>query len=573
MPPEPSPAPRRDRRIAALVLPELSCELMGPEVDTIPLGVVLAEHADTASSGEVPDLTPRSPLMAVNELARQGGVRPGQTIAEAMALLARLTVRQLPEKKLNQALASIAEIALGFGKPVSWEAPDTIWIDVTGSARLWGGEQALAETLAGQVRALGHQVRLAIASGPLLARAFARWGEASLEGVCLVPPEQTFSRLTHLPLLALPLAGETVEWFARLGVLTVGQLRALPPRSVASRLGKEARLVRELCEGRDAAPLVPYEPPPVLVEEVQWEDPVRGLAPLLFSLRSLVTRLSARLEGRGEAARVLWLDLRYDPALARQRGIRGSAADGPPGRRLQFELASPLWREAELERVLRARLERLQLAAPIVALRVTAPVLVAAQVRQLQLGRRRFSGDAAAWDACEGAGPEELSVLLAELAADVGSEQVGRLRWVQSHRPESSSALEPLRALDLRALDLRAQEPWAPGSPRGEAKEAELRGAESALGTAIDAVTRLLPRPLPFPAPLREGEPVGVGRRLYTIERVRFVQRLEAVEWWTSQPVSRDYLRVWLGSPEGGLEALVFVDRDSRQRYLHAVLD
>src|SRR5690606_14298195 len=193
------------------------------------------------------------------------------------------------------------------------------------------------------------------------------------------------------------------------------------------------------------------------------------------------------------SARVLWLDLRYDPALARQRGIRGSAADGPPGRRLQFELASPLWREAELERVLRARLERLQLAASIVALRVTAPVLVAAQVRQLQLGRRRFSGDAAAWDACEGAGPEELSVLLAELAADVGSEQVGRLRWVQSHRPESSSALEPLRALDLRALDLRAQEPWAPGSPRGEAKEAELRGAESALGTAIDVVTRLLP--------------------------------------------------------------------------------
>src|SRR5690606_41915960 len=62
------------------------------------------------------------------------------------------------------------------------------------------------------------------------------------------------------------------------------------------------------------------------------------------------------------SARVLWLDLRYDPALARQRGIRGSAADGPPGRRLQFELASPLWREAELERVLRARLERLQLA-------------------------------------------------------------------------------------------------------------------------------------------------------------------------------------------------------------------
>lgn len=568
MPPEPTPAPRRDRRIAALVLPELSCELIGPEVDTTPLGVVLVKQGDTAPSVEAPHLTPRSPLAAVNEQARRRGVRPGQTIAEATALVARLAVRQLPEKKMSQALASVAELALGFGKPVSWEAPDTVWLDVTGSTRLWGGEQALAETLTGQVRAWGHQVRLAIASGPLLARAFARWGEVSPEGVCFVPPDQTCSQLAHLPLLALPLAAETVEWFARLGVLTVGQLRALPPRSAAPRLGNEARLIRELCEGRDAMPLVPYEPPPVLVEEVHWEEPVSGLTPLLFSLRGLVTRLSARLEGRGEAARALWLDLQYDPALARQRGIRGTADHGPPGRRLQLELASPLWREAELERILRARLERLQLAAPIVALRVTAPALVAAQVRQLQLGRRRFSGDAAAWDACEGAGPEELSVLLAELAADVGSEQVGRLRWIQSHRPESSSALEPLRALDQRALDL-----WAQGSPRGGAKEAELRGAESICGTGIDVVTRLLPRPIPFPAPLREGEPVGLGRRFYTIERVRFVQRLEAVEWWTPQPVSRDYLRVWLGSPDGGLEALVFVDRDSGQRYLQAVLD
>src|SRR5690606_11991139 len=117
------------------------------------------------------------------------------------------------------------------------------------------------------------------------------------------------SWLEQLPLLALPLATETVDWFARLGILNVGQLRALPRQASSARLGEAAQLVLELCAGRDAAPLVPYEPPPILVEECHWDDPLDRLDPVLFALRGLVARLSARLEGRGEAARSLWLDL------------------------------------------------------------------------------------------------------------------------------------------------------------------------------------------------------------------------------------------------------------------------
>jgi hypothetical protein len=72
---------------------------------------------------------------------------------------------------------------------------------------------------------------------------------------------------------------------------------------------------------------------------------------------------------------------------------------------------------------------------------------------------------------------------------------------------------------------------------------------------------------------LRVGELVGLGRGVYSIARVRFVQRLEEVEWWTAEPTSRDYLRVWLTGPEGGLDALVFVDRITGKRYLQAFWD
>ena len=78
--------------------------------------------------------------------------------------------------------------------------------------------------------------------------------------------------------------------------------------------------------------------------------------------------------------------------------------------------------------------------------------------------------------------------------------------------------------------------------------------------------------PVAFEAPLRPQATVALGRRLYTIDSLRFEQRLEAVEWW-SQPVSRDYVRLVLRGTEGVVEGLVYVDRDSGKRYWQGVAD
>ena len=66
---------------------------------------------------------------------------------------------------------------------------------------------------------------------------------------------------------------------------------------------------------------------------------------------------------------------------------------------------------------------------------------------------------------------------------------------------------------------------------------------------------------------------VAIERSLYTIEHLRFEQRLDAVEWWGHAPVTRDYVRIWLQGAAGGFEAVAFVDRLSGRRYLHAVAD
>ncbi len=572
------------RRIAAVTLPALLCELAlpavrvpvltakrsrkraarDPGVEAPPFAVVLVEggscalpsmdptqphrraqpgasSASASSAGptnrEEDDdhtLKPTARLAAVSDGARRFGVCEGQSIAEARALVANLAVRAVSRAEVLQALGRVAEVALGFGATVAIEAPDTVWVDVAGSAHLAGGEPALAIELASRVRALGHRVRVAISGGPRLAQAFARWGTRDATPL-VVPPARTAALLARLPVVALPVDSERASWLVRLGVTTVGELRAIPRASAASRLGDGAGTVLDLCEGRDDEPLAPHTPPAVLVEEASWDEPLDGREPLLFVLRGLASRLSARLAGRGEAAQELDLVIQCDRSIAELRGA-------PDTLRLHFDLATPLWREEEIRRVVASRLDRTKLAAPSLGLRLEAPSITSAVARQLELSR--VSGGVLAGSK----GLEGLPVLLAELASDIGKERVGKLAVVDSHRPELCSVLVP--ALETKRAPRKA----------------------SGMTIAPRAPLRILPSPVPVDAPLCEGAMLGIDRRLYSIKRVAFERRLDNVEWWT-HPVARDYLRLWLESAEGGLEVLAYVDRHSGKRFVHAIAD
>ena len=96
--------------------------------------------------------------------------------------------------------------------------------------------------------------------------------------------------------------------------------------------------------------------------------------------------------------------------------------------------------------------------------------------------------------------------------------------------------------------------------------------APEGAGRLVHRLTRLLLEPVPFEAPLRVGATVALDRRLYTIEALRFEQRLESVEWWINA-VNRDYVRVELRGEAGLIEGLVFVDRNTGKRYFQGVAD
>jgi protein ImuB len=623
----------RRQRILAVVLPHLLCELAlqrlavppsrkhePPRAIVLIDGALSSRAANTSpamkAQGEA-ELEGKTELDAVNSVAHQLGIRPRQTIAQASACVESLIIQALPRARVFAALKHIAEVALRFGSPVSFQPPDTVWVDVSGSSHLFENERELALEVATQIKTLGHSARVVIADGPWLAQSFARHAQLEDAGILLVDPLHTARAVCQLPIMALPIHREALSWFSRLGLLNIQDLRALPTSALAARLEGQILevplgTILDLIQGRDAGVLVPHVPEEMPREELFWEDPLGSVEPLLFVLKGLSGRLSARLEGRGQAAQELLLTLHYDRSLAALATPEGSAV--PDTKSLSFKLASPLFHAEDLERVMRLRLQRQNLIAPTLGLGLQATAVTDARHCQLNL-----SGKSGAWASNISSDPRTLTVLIAELSADIGPEGVGVLATEDSHLLEKSSALLPVSAVFSEGAFPEAGFSEAGFSEAGFSEAAFPEGV-SLEGTprAIDAVhsgadagdhsgvveglslprapTRLLDPPLEIHAPIRKSELWVIREQAFTVVHIHFEQRLEGVEWWERTRVFRDYFRVWLarvGPSEdassraqsqrrgaarraersGGLEALVYRDREQSKTYLQALYD
>ena len=116
------------RRIAAIYLPQLPCELAAvvknPEakvsLSQVSFGVVLVEPNGVADANQR--------LMAVSEAARRHGVFEGQTLEEARAIQAAFVVRELPQAALMLGLERIIDSLRDFDLTVACEPPCTVWL-------------------------------------------------------------------------------------------------------------------------------------------------------------------------------------------------------------------------------------------------------------------------------------------------------------------------------------------------------------------------------------------------------------------------------------------------------------
>lgn len=494
-------------------------------------------------------------LVGLTPACREVGLREGMTAAEARALVADVILEPLDEVAEQQDREALARCFEQICDRVEVGEEDALVLEISATAGRWGGEEALLAQARAVAEALGHRCRLVLADHPLAALAIAasaglpeeggqdrpwrytgsdRFADTASRvevsrdeqpltdpaGDVLVPRGEGARALAGLPFLALRPSDELYEAVRPLGIRTIGQWAKLDPASVAGRFGEEgARLHRVAC-GRGVpawtAPRVAELPAQV---EVRPEEAVVTVDGLMVALGMGLDELTRRVAEQDKAIAGL--------------GLRFELEQGVPVR-MTLRTVRPTTDVALLGKLLRPRLESLQLGAPVikVVVEVTEAVAPCPGAGSL-LDRRQAS--------------EPLPDLLARFADVLGEQAVFRAQLVDGWRPEST---------------------WRPVSASGPLP----RGPQPAPDDPVawqEQASWDLPRPRPsrllsLPQPIRvdavDGRPARWRRQTGVAEVLGATgpERLSGDWWHADGGFERDYWvvelaegRVWLFEERG----------------------
>jgi protein ImuB len=244
-------------------------------------------------------------VAAVCPVARSLGLHPGMPLTQAQALVPGLETRNAEPEADAAFLARLGLFAARRWTPRSAVSdPLGLWLDISGTAHLFGGERRMCLRILRFCARLGVRAQIAVAGTPGAAHALARHGS---DPVTLCPPGGEAQAIAALPVEALRIEEAALALTRRTGIATIGDLIAIPRGPLARRFGQSmlTRLDQALGRSGEAfEPIVPEEPPGAVLRLL---EPIATAEAIDQVLRDLLNLLMTDLEEQGLAARSLVL--------------------------------------------------------------------------------------------------------------------------------------------------------------------------------------------------------------------------------------------------------------------------
>ena len=289
-----------------------------------------------------------------------------------------------------------------------------VLLEVSTSARLWGGADALLQHILASNKPVAH-ISYAQGATSLIALAQLVVRPSSAD------QPQPARAVDDLPLSALAAARLHLDTLMRLGVRNWGQLRALPRDGVARRFGAELLAALDQAYGLRPDLYDWLVLPEAFAAGLELPAAVDTAPALLFAARRLLAQLQLWLQLRHQGVLTLELVWLMDPR-------RDTASQGV----LRLGTAEPTQDCGHLQRLLAEHLAQVRLAAPVHTLRLrTLEVASQAQASASWLPDAVRSG-------------EGLTQLVERLSARLGPHQVLQLQAICDHRPEQMQQWLPI---------------------------------------------------------------------------------------------------------------------------------
>ena len=344
-------------------------------VPSFALAVELAQRPALREGGGPATLSDEAGLRVAEATssAFDRGVRPGQTLREAVSYCPALAVIEPRPARVLRAATRLVEAAEAVSPLVEEAAPGVVYADLGGLEGLYPRpgdlERALlADALPGLGAGLGAQLGVAGARFTAYAAAHAappgEWRR--------IADEDAEAFLAPLPTQWLPLDAAEQGWLRLLGLETLGDLAALSRHAVEAQFGPAGGLAWLAARGRDPAPLRPRPFRERVRESAQAQPPLVSREAVERTVEQLLGRALRQPQMRRRFVRVVRVQATSEDE---QAWVRTRVLKEPAGDR------------ARLWTAIRPSLEAAELPGPIAELTLELGGLTAESGRQAGLFR------------------------------------------------------------------------------------------------------------------------------------------------------------------------------------------
>lgn len=261
-------------------------------------------------------------VLAKNELAKRYGVATAEPVWQAKKKCPQLlTVRPTyglydeMSAKMNAIFRDYTDLVEPFGV-------DESWLDVTGSARLFGSGEDIAAEIRRRVK---EELALTVSVGVSFNKVFAKLGSdmKKPDATTVIPYKSFASAVWRLPVSALLFAGPSVtQRLGRVGIYTIGDLAAADGGFIGEYLGKSGLMLREFARGNDFAPVreCTYRRRPESVGQgMTFRRNLVSEEDISFAVKYLSMGITRRLRGHSMCCRTLAVAIRGVDLSVRER--------------------------------------------------------------------------------------------------------------------------------------------------------------------------------------------------------------------------------------------------------------
>lgn len=194
-------------------------------------------------------------ILAKNELAKKFGVTTAETVWQAKTKCPGLVLVPPRHGEYDKYSRLVNQIYERFTPLVEPFGIDESWLDVTGTIRIFGNGQKIADTIRA---ALKSELSLSVSVGVSFTKVFAKLGSdyRKPDATTVITRENYRTIVFPLPVTDLLFVGESAtSVLARLGITTIGQLAGSDRKLIMDKLGKLGGVLHDYANGNDDEPV------------------------------------------------------------------------------------------------------------------------------------------------------------------------------------------------------------------------------------------------------------------------------------------------------------------------------